>query len=108
MQYLIWLFREVGLIPPRSVQEIFNVVLEQINGSDFYMCAQLKLAQHKKLISSKECAKALKEIDAYLMEQGYYTLEVALYYSNLPCGREDRVAIYSDWDNRPALYSRVS
>lgn len=93
----------------RSIQEIFNVVIEEgfyKSPSCSLMCFALIDAFDAGVISSEEMDAAHEAIRNYLTQTGEYNpifLKSALFLSGLPYSFEDRLAIYKDWDNRPKL-----
>lgn len=95
---LKFLFKE-----PRSVQEIFDVVIGEgfYTKHSYWMCPSLRSAFVEGVISRKEMVKARREIEIYLGP--HYTLESRLYFHDLPCKFSDRLAIYRDWANRPSF-----
>lgn len=93
----------------RNIQEIFDVVIDRgfysnvpiYNWASWYMCEAVYFAQVTGHITGAERRMAVDAINEYL--QAYVFLRAALSCSDLPCGYEDRLAIYKDWANRPQL-----
>ena len=101
-QYLKALFK------PRSIQEIFDVVIKEdlysstaSSRQSGYMCLALLEAKWSLLITPKEAKQAKKEIDLYLEEKD--TLVGYLITKKLPHQFKDTLAIYKDWKNRPIV-----
>lgn len=94
----------------RTVQEIFNVIIEQDIYNDtigsLFMCPALKFAKSRQLISEEEKKSALEAIHEYFASFGFSSAEPLvdiLEHSELPNTFEDTKAIYLAWDKRPAL-----
>ena len=92
---------------PRTVQEVFNLTIdegyyteeEEVYSS--YMCISLLYAYSYKLITKKEYVQNLCVIENYIGNTN--PLVVYLTRNSLPHSFEDLLAIYKDWDNRPAI-----
>ena len=91
---------------PRSVQEIFDAVIDGGFYTEYtdWMCLSLSDAHLEGVISKKEREIARREIGEYLGSFG--TLESKLYHYNLPYEFPDRLAIYRNWKNRPTFKGR--
>ena len=98
---LRFLFSEPQIRRPRSVQEIFDAVID----GGFYtehcdcMCFSLEGALRAGVISKEEGRIADREISEYL--DPYPLLKSKLHWHGLPSKFSDRLAIYRDWKNRP-------
>lgn len=102
-----------------NIQEIFDKVVEgEFYGpkslNDFgdcivtsrFMCVALSIADRHGAISRDEQILAKREVDEYLKsacEGCELNLEYALHLYGLPSDYQARLAIYKDWNNRPAL-----
>lgn len=92
----------------RSVQQIFNVVIDEGFYTNYYesemcsnlMCVALSCAYHKKLITRAECLKAKAAIREYLGDD-YMFLQQFLQDNGYYFSFAARVTIYKDWENRP-------
>lgn len=95
----------------RTIQQIFNKVIKEgyyprggKHPSFQYMCAALQYSAGAKVITGDEATKAKKSISKYLEPTGKTTLAAALRGTNAILNTvEERLAIYKDWKNRPAL-----
>ena len=91
---------------PRTVQEVFNLTIdegyyteEEVYSS--YMCISLLCAYRYKLITNKEFVQNFCVIENYIGSAN--SLVGCLTRNSLPHSFEDLLAIYKDWDNRPAI-----
>lgn len=93
---LKFLFKE-----PRSVQEIFDAVIDKgfYTEREDYMCLCLQGAYSEGVISKKEMRKAGRSIKSYLGR--YPALESMLLDHGFPRKFSDRLYIYRNWANRP-------
>ena len=93
----------------RTVQEIFDTVIETGHYGkrrqgvicETYMCFALSNACRRNVITSEESDFAHDLIRGYLTDS--VTLKGALSYSSLPSSKDDRLAVYQNWENRPKL-----
>jgi hypothetical protein len=104
---------------PRKIQEIFDAVIDaRIYGIGIcqcdYMCNALSQAERKGIITKKEKTRATQSINTYLEKltkepdcYGFVTLKRALKFSGLPFDRLSRLAIYQNWNKRPAPKTRT-
>lgn len=111
----------------RTIQEIFDIVInagyyrkykdvengdrydtilseEKLSGISYFMCDCLYYAYDDEVITEVERDYAISEIECY-MSTGItqYCLRRCLDHAGLPFKFSDRVALYSDWENRPDL-----
>lgn len=84
----------------RTIQEIFNVVLDR---DDYYsrrklMCWALQQAECLGIITEEECRFADEQIKEYL--ENWLLLRHALHYLQT---KITPLEVYRDWANRPTL-----
>lgn len=82
-------------------QEVFNKVIEAglYNEKDGLMCHSLKAAARQGTITAEEFVAAKGEILGYL--KGFGSLGGFLAYKDQPYHFTARLAIYTNWANKP-------
>lgn len=88
------------------LQRIFDTVMDDYIKDQRSMCMILEYAAFKGLICASERDFAISSINKYMGEVMY--LRMRLQCEGLPCEDEDRLAIFKDWKNRPALSDDIS
>lgn len=100
-----------GSIPMKSVQEIFDIVINhgyykshfEIRRTSPYMCVALYAAALGGVITESEERKAYLAIYEYLDPTWCVSLEDALQQSDLPNSFTRRLHLYRNWADRPNL-----
>ena len=95
----------------RTVQEIFDLALEQEAYQGIYMCDAICVLGDCRQISTLEEARALNEIDNFI--QGKWSLHNFITGQKVTMSCPDfaetmsvRMAIFKDWENRQELVDK--
>ena len=95
----------------RTIQEIFDLAIEQEAYQGIYMCDAIGVLGDCRQISTPEEARALKEINDFL--QGNWSLhnfitgqKVAMSCLDFAETMSVRMAIFMDWENRQELVDK--
>ena len=95
----------------RTVQEIFDLALEQEAYQGIYMCDAIGVLGDCHQISTLEEARALNEINNFI--QGKWSLhnfitgqKVTLHHTDFAETMSVRMAIFMDWENRQELVDK--
>lgn len=100
---------------PRSIQEVFDIVIannfyrhkrmknvNNENVSEPFMCFALELAHYYGYITSEELVRNQNAIDRYLGNPSM-PLTAMLQHNGFPHKPVDTLAVYLDWANKPRL-----
>ena len=95
----------------RTIQEIFDLAIEQEAYQGIYMCDAIGTLGDFRQISTPEEARALKEINDFL--QGNWSLHNFITGQKVTMSCPDfaetmpiRMAIFMDWENRQELVDK--